>query len=235
MPDERELAAFDPFDCFDQEAGRLLRWFLHRSGDDWRAPTRCDRWDVQDLLAHLAAGEEYNQACIAGRVQEYMIGLGNDGVTSLDTANAKGVADRRSHSPAELLEEWKVANETTRRQLRALGDGDLQTSVGPYPARWQAWHLTSELATHADDAAVPITDDEYDERLAWRTAFARFALAEAHPELDVELEGDRTLVSDPGGDLTLVLDDEVLVDAVNNRLGSTAPLDPTTRRRLSTV
>ena len=30
--------------------------------------------------------------------------------------------------------------------------------VGAYPARWQAFHLAFELATHADDVGVPVTD-----------------------------------------------------------------------------
>jgi uncharacterized protein (TIGR03083 family) len=235
MPDDRELATFDPYDLFDEEAARLAAWYRSRSGDEWGLPTRCEGWDVKDLAAHLASGEEYNQACLDGQVGDFLREMGEAGVTGLDDLNAKGVNDRRDRLGPEVFEEWRAANDDTRARLRALGDGDVTTSVGPYPARWQAWHLASELATHADDAGVPVTEAEADHRLAWRAAFARFAITESHPELAVARAGDGTAVTDPGGDLRITLDDTTLVEAVNNRPDGSPQLDDATRRRLSTV
>ena len=47
-----------------------------------------------------------------------------------------------------------------RDGFRARDGGDVDSSVGAYPARWQAFHLAFELATHADDVGVPVADAE---------------------------------------------------------------------------
>lgn len=104
--------------------------------------------------------------------------------------------------------------------------------VGPYPARLQALHIASELATHADDAGVPVEPAEAADRLAWRAAVSRFALAEADRPVSVEAhDGDNRVRA---GDEEVVLSDADLVEAVAARPTSVELTDDV-RRALSTM
>ena len=60
-------------------------------------------------------------------------------------------------------------------------DAPLTTAAGPYPAGLQAFHYSSEYATHADDVAAPVAAGEELGRTAWRVSFGRFALTEQAP------------------------------------------------------
>ena len=64
MPDDSVLGDHDPYDLMDGEAARLETWFSGLDGPAWAAPSACEGWSVQDVLAHLAFGEEYNAACL---------------------------------------------------------------------------------------------------------------------------------------------------------------------------
>ncbi len=114
-------------------------------------------------------------------------------------------------------------------------DGEqMPTAVGPYPVRWQAWHLASELATHADDIGVPTTHKrEEATRRDWRVRFARFALAEMKPDVEVQQLGDGTWVRANGVEATL--NDDDLIDAVNARLPADSSINPTLREALGAL
>ena len=100
--------------------------------------------------------------------------------------------------------------------------------------RWQAWHLASELATHADDIGVPTTHKREEEtRRDWRVRFARFALAEMKPDVEVQQLGDGTWVRANGVEATL--NDDDLIDAVNARLSEDSRVNPTLREALSAL
>src|SRR5690606_9676255 len=142
------------------------------------------------------------------------------GYTSLDDFNQGGIDARRDAPIADLVDEWATADAATRRRLRERDGGDIDSTVGPYPLRWQAFHVATELATHADDIALPVTPDEAADRLAWRTAFSRFALTEKDPSATVEaVDGGTRVVL---GDLDAVVDDETLVAGLVGRLDADA-------------
>ena len=231
MPDDSELSLRDPSDLLDEEAARLDTFFFSVSGEGWLAPTRCAGWSVRDLLGHLLGAEEYFHACLDGSVPALIEGYGRRGSTSLDEMNALGVADYAALSPSEALERWRRSSGETRSGFRARGDGVVDTSIGEYPARWQAFHAASEWATHADDLGAPVADSEREARIAWRAAISRFALAEAKPELEVRRVGERTIVV--GKDAEVSLDDEQLIDTVAARAGD--ELAPSARRLLSVM
>jgi uncharacterized protein (TIGR03083 family) len=216
MPDEAELTEINPHDLMDEEAARLDSFFSNLDEDGWRARSACQGWTVHDVLSHLAGSEEYNLACLDDTIGPLMEQYGARGVTDMDSFNAIGVSDRADRTHAEVLEEWRAANARTRQGLRAAGDGTISTMVGPYPARWQAWHLASELATHADDIGAPVDEAEAAARLAWRARFSRFALAESKPDIDAAVVPEGTIVTVGGRELTL--DDATLVAAVSARL-----------------
>lgn len=223
-PDERHLEGFDPYDALDAEAARveaLLRAMAEDERDDvWDRPSRCEGWSVRDVVAHLAATEEYHHACLDGRVQEYIADGLAAGYTGLDDFNQGGIDGRRDTPVAAVVDEWAAADAETRRRLRERDGGDIDSTVGPYPLRWQAFHVAMELATHADDMALPVTPDEAADRLAWRVAFSRFALTEKDPSAVVEdAEGGTHVVL---GDVDSVVDDETLVAGSVGRLGDDA-------------
>ncbi len=145
--------------------------------------------------------------------------------------NALGVAGYAALSPAQVLARWRAASAGNRRRFRERADGVVDTSIGEYPCRWQAFHVAAELATHADDLGVPDTPGEHGKRAAWRGRYSRFALAEAKPQLEIRHSGARTAVTD--GSATVELDDDELIDAVMGRLDETSGFSATLRALLS--
>ena len=233
MTDESELAGLDPFALLDREAERLDDFFSSLDDPGWTQASRCAGWTVRDLLGHLAAAEDYHRACLDGTVAAFLAAMAERGCTDLDSMNALGVASYAALSPAEVLGRWRAASADNRRRFRDRGDGLVDTSVGDYPCRLQAFHVATELATHADDAGVPVPDGEYADRTAWRVRFSRFALAEAKPNLQVRATGARTVVTD--GSISVDLGDDELIAGVADRLGETSRLDSALRQLLSTM
>ncbi|MGH9212808.1 MAG: maleylpyruvate isomerase family mycothiol-dependent enzyme [Acidimicrobiales bacterium] len=225
MTDDSALDGFDPFDALDREAVRLDAFFSTLPATEWVRHSRCPGWSTRDLLAHLAASEAYHHACLDGRVRELLTNLAARGATDLDSANRIGIEQLADYTPKELLSMWRAANLETRQGFRQRGDGMIDTSVGEYPCRWQAFHVASELATHADDVFVPVADDEDQLRWAWRVAFSRFALVEAKPDVVVEpVGGGRWRVRSEN--LKVTVGEHDLMEGVTGRLDESSGLSP---------
>ena len=231
MTDDHELAGLDPFALLDNEAGRLDAFLSGLGESGWTRASRCAGSTVRDVLGHLAAGEDYHRACLDGAASAFLAGFAGRGGTDLDSVNALGVGDYAALSPAQVLARWRAASASNRRRFRERGDGVVDTSIGDYPCRWQAFHVAAELATHADDIAVPVTHDEQAERTAWRARYSRFALAEAKPQLEIWHAGVRTAVTD--GSTRGEIDDDELIEAVMGRLDDTSRFTATVRALLS--
>jgi len=231
MTDDRELAGLDPFALLDNEAGRLDVFLSGLGESGWKRASRCAGWTVRDMLGHLAAGEDYHRACLDGTVAAFLAGFAKRGGTDLDSVNALGVADYAALSPADVLARWRAASADNRRRFRERADGVVDTSIGDYPCRWQAFHVAAELATHADDIGVPVAPGEHRQRTAWRARYSRFALAEAKPQLEVWHVGARTAVT--SGSTTVELNDDELIEAVMGRLDQTSGFSATLRALLS--
>lgn len=229
-----ELQGLDPFALLDAESLRLERFFAGLDAGAWERPTRCEGWRVRDLLAHLAGGEEYNHACLAGDPQAFVAPLLEQGLQGLDEMNDWMVRQREDLPVAQVLDEWRAASAETRAGLRALGvDGTLETMVGPYPAGLQAFHLAMEAATHADDAGVPVAGDEEPDRTAWRARVVRWGLRHEHePPVEVAA-GDGVNRLELDGQ-TLSLSDAELVEAAVARLPGDHELPAAAREQLRT-
>lgn len=227
-----ELDGLDPFDLWDREAARLDAYLSSLPDTAWSAPSRCEGWSVRDVVAHLLTAEQYFRACLDGTVAAFVQGLLEKGATDLATMNQIALDELAGRDVHELVAEWRSASEVSRAGFRARGDGTVDTSVGEYPCRWQAFHIASELATHADDVGVPDADD-HDERTAWRARFSRFALTEAKPELDVAVTDAGTRVRGAGVEVTVT--DDQLVEGVMGRLDATSGLTDAERAALSTT
>ena len=231
MVDDQDLAGLDPYELMATEAARLDGFFSSASDADWGKPTRCEGWSVRDLLAHLAASEDYNRACLEGTVQQFLADIGAKGAVDLASANDIGIHQFDGKTPEQILETWRTHSGQNREGFRARDGGDVDSSVGPYPARWQAFHLAFELATHADDVGVPVSDGEAQGRLDWQARFGRFAIKELKPDLAIDASNGRTHVEGEGIDLDLA--DEQFVDAVAARLPAESGIDAETALLLS--
>lgn len=227
-----DLADLDPFDLFDAEAGRLDRFFDALDGTGARQPSRCAGWSVRDVLAHLAGEEAYNHACLDGTVEELFARLERAGVAGgLAGFNEWCVEQRRDRPVAEVLAEWRTANQQTRRRMRERGrDAVLTTAAGPYPVGRQTFHYASELATHADDVGVPAPAEARD-RTGWRAAVGRFVLAEQDRPVRVAPAGEDFEVSVDGVSATLTGPE--FVAATVARLPDDHPLDHRLRAALA--
>jgi uncharacterized protein (TIGR03083 family) len=215
----------------DAEAGRLDRYFSGLDDADWSRPSRCAGWSVRDVLAHLLASEDYNHASLDGSVAAVLGSMGEKGATDLASANELGIRELDDRSITQLLADWRVANAETRAKFRERDGDEVDTSIGAYSARWQAFHLAFELAVHADDVYVPVTAAEADGRTAWEAAFGRFALKELDKGLQLDAAGGSTHVQGDGIDTDLP--DGLFVAAVAARLEPDAPLDEHQRALLS--
>jgi uncharacterized protein (TIGR03083 family) len=229
--DDQDLSGLDPYDLMDEESARLERFFSTLDEPGWRQPTRCAGWSVRDVLAHLASTEEYNRACLDGTVKSFMEAMGARGVTDLASANELGIRDLDPVATPELLASWRTRAKTNRDEFRTRDGGEIDSSVGAYPARWQAFHLAFELATHADDVGVPVTAGEEPARTEWQAKFARFALKEAKPATQTEAGSGTTRVRGDGIDVDVP--DAEFVQAAAARLPASSALPEATRAYLS--
>lgn len=224
---ERALAGLDPYASMAAEAERIGAWCSALDDRGWGAPSRCAGWSVRDVVAHLASGETYNRACLDGTVGELLADLAARGATDLASANELGLADFEGWAPADILDTWRARAAENLARLRGRDGADLDTSVGPYPARRQAFHLAFELAVHADDVGVPVRDDERAARLGRLVPTARFLLAEAKPDLTIE--GDEATTRVRGAGVDVALGNETFVAAVAARLPDDHDLDARVR------
>lgn len=229
MAGESRVADLDPFDLLDTESERVARFF--ESSPDWSAPTRCEGWDVKDLLAHVGGVERYHLACLDDAVPALFEELSKQGANDLDSFNAIPVREGRSKSTDELFEIWRARNLEVRRRMREKGrEATMGSSVGPYPVGLMAFHVASEYATHGDDMSVVIADPDRSARTVWRTKVSEFALEEAGKDVSFEARDGSHVVRSASREA--VLPDADFVEAVTARLPKDYPIDQELREAL---
>jgi len=230
--DAAALAGLNSFGLFDVEADRLDHFFAGLDAAGWAQPSRCAGWSVQDVLAHLAGAELYNHACLNGDLDGFRAMLRAAGIAGgYNEVNEWCVRQRRGLPAAEVLAEWREANAETRGRMTALGrDAPLLTAAGPYPAGLQAFHCSSDYATHADDVRAPVAAAEEPGRTAWRVSVARFALDEQNSPVKIFItERSISVLLDSA---TAELPAADFVAATVGRLPPGYPLDPAVRDAL---
>jgi uncharacterized protein (TIGR03083 family) len=126
--------------------------------DDWRAPTRCESWTVQDVVAHVVGVNAFwhasVQAGLAGTPTRVLAGF--DPATTPDLM----VAPMRELAPAEVLAQFVSSNEAFLGVLAELDDGDWRTLAesppGHVPIRLLAAHALWDSWIHERDVALPL-------------------------------------------------------------------------------
>jgi uncharacterized protein (TIGR03084 family) len=160
----------------------------------WRAQTRCEGWDVADVVLHLAQTDQMAVGSATGRFESVvaeMVG-GSPRQASVDDGAAMLVALERGLPDGQLLARWSAG---ASRLIDVLDAMDLSTRVtwvaGDLSARSLATTRLAESWIHTGDVAdaLGVTLEPTDRlrqiaRLAWRTlpyAFASEGLTMAGP------------------------------------------------------
>jgi uncharacterized protein (TIGR03084 family) len=151
----------------------------------WSAPTRCEGWDVADVVLHLAQTDEMAIGSAMGRfaaiTADLAGGLGE--VASVDDGAARMVERERGLARSDLVDRWSTG---ATRLIEALNAMDLSTRVtwvaGELSARTLATTRLAETWIHTGDVAdalgveLAFTDRLRPvARLAWRTLPYAFA------------------------------------------------------------
>jgi uncharacterized protein (TIGR03083 family) len=104
---------------------------------EWKRPTECPGWTVQDNLVHLTALERFilGDPLPTGAVPDDLPHVKNDA----GRANERWIESRRSWTGADALEEFRSATAARIAQLRALDvagfDAESWTPMGPGTVR----------------------------------------------------------------------------------------------------
>src|SRR5689334_1681854 len=82
--------------------------------EDWARPTRCEGWDLADVVLHLAQTDELALASVEGRYADGLDVLagGADRAGTVDDGAAAIVALERGMPRAMILERWRTGAET---------------------------------------------------------------------------------------------------------------------------
>jgi uncharacterized protein (TIGR03084 family) len=150
------------------------------SDEQLRSPTRCEGWDVIDVLIHLAQSDEMAVGSAQGRFDVVLAELTDGlqgGSSSIDEGISRMVAHGRGATNGDLVDRWWS---TANRLVEVLDQSDLSKRVmwvtGELSARTLATTRLAETWIHAGDiaGALGITQEPTDRlrqiaRLAWRT------------------------------------------------------------------
>ena len=228
---------------------RLAKTLAELGDSEWSAPSRCEGWTVQDVVAHMITVNGFWQmSTTAG-----LAGTPTRVLENFDPAATPPliIAPMRALSPAEVLEQFVASNDGYIDVISEL-DTDGWSTVGESPAghvpiRLLAQHALWDCWVHERDIALPlgftppIEDDEVLSCLRYAAALSpafaisngeaiggAFAVATTDPESRFVVEvGDSVAVRDgpqPAGAPCLRGDAVALVEALSIR----APLPDST-------
>lgn len=201
---------------FVRQRRRLEAILASLSDDDWRAPTRCENWSVQDVGTHLAGVNGFFHSAIAA-------GLAGTPTRVLEGFDPKAtpaaMVDAVSAiAPADTLAELVQSDDALCELVAGLDDQQWSTiGEGPpglVPIRLLVHHALWDSWTHERDVGLPLglaVAEEPEEVLACLRYVAGFgpavalALGKAKPAVMV-LE-----TTDPDGCVAVEVTDRVVV------------------------
>jgi uncharacterized protein (TIGR03083 family) len=131
---------------------------VNLSVDDWRSASRCDRWTVQDVVAHIAGVNGFWRASLlaglAGEPTRILAGF--DPVKT----PAFMVAKMRELSPDEVLDQFLASNHAFLDVMGELDDNGCamlaEAPPGHLPIRLVALHALWDSWIHERDIALPL-------------------------------------------------------------------------------
>ena len=199
-------------DALEAQQAELTTLLDGLDSEGWHRPTRCEGWDVADVVLHLVQTNVMAQGSNDGRFDEVLAGLldGAAPAGDVDEGAAVMVDLERGLPDAELLRRWRDEAAHLTASLRA-GDPDEKVTwvAGQLRRRTLATTRLAETWIHTGDVAgaigvaLPDTDRlEHIARLAWRTLPYAFEKADRPLSGPVAFE----LVGPSGGAWSFVPD-----------------------------
>ena len=148
----------DPATPNVRQRQRFIDLLASLDDDGWAAPTRCEGWSVQDVVAHLTT---------ANQLWTFSIGQGLEGEPSRFLVDFDPVATpaalveaARSQSPARTFDEFVATGDALTEVLSQVnGDAwDLSAEAPPghLPIRAVVLHALWDAWTHERDVALPL-------------------------------------------------------------------------------
>ena len=217
----------------------------------WHLASRCEGWDVADVVLHMAQTEEMALASLDGRLgaTDDAVGLVRAAAVlgpsaTVDDTAAWAVEHERGAPGAEVAQRWRAASDGVRARLadddshrRVLWvSGELSTVTLAATRLAECWIHTGDVAEALGVELAPGDRLRHVARLAWRTL--PYAFTQAGRELggpvafrlhgpggepwDFEPDGEAvTVVEGAGAELCLVAARRV--DPADTRLHATGP------------
>jgi uncharacterized protein (TIGR03083 family) len=137
---------------------RFLAMLAELTDDQWRAPTRCDGWNAQDVAAHLVGVDGFWRMSIAAG----LAGAPTQVLTNFDPASTPAllIEPMRTLPPSEVLGQLVAAVDAFLDLLASLDDAGwatpAETPPGYLPARLLAHHALWDCWVHERDIALPL-------------------------------------------------------------------------------
>jgi uncharacterized protein (TIGR03083 family) len=137
---------------------RFAAMLAELGDDDWRAPSRCENWTVQDVVTHLVGVNAYWQLSIEA-------GLAGNPTRMLDGFDPAAtpevlIAGLRTLSPTEVLDQLVASHDGLLGVIGALDDAGwstpAETPAGHVPIRLLVQHALWDCWVHERDIALPL-------------------------------------------------------------------------------
>jgi uncharacterized protein (TIGR03084 family) len=219
----------DVIEALEQQHAALEVMLGSLDDTGWAGATRCEGWDVADVVLHLAQTDELARASAEGRFADRLAVLahGVEGQGNVDDGAAAMVELERGVSNAALFDRWRDGATLLRNTLAAADphlrvqwvSGRLSVRTLTTTRLAEAWIHTGDIAAALGIVDEPTDRVEHIARLAWRTlpyAFARDG-EELHGPVAFDLRAPsgtrwqftpddepRTIVTGLGAELCLV-------------------------------
>lgn len=137
---------------------RLEAMLAGLAADEWAAPSRCDGWCVQDVVAHLVGVNSFWHGSVAAG----LAGAPTRFLASFDPAATPPalVARMSALAPAQVLEQFVSSNDSLLGAFSNL-DADgwstmAESPAGHVPIRLLAQHALWDAWVHERDIALPL-------------------------------------------------------------------------------
>jgi uncharacterized protein (TIGR03083 family) len=96
------------------------------SEEEWKRPTGCPGWSVQDNVSHII---DYESRALGRPGPEHQVGDADHVKNPLGASNEVGIDYRRGRSGAEVLAEFSAVTADRLAQLRALSEQDMSREI----------------------------------------------------------------------------------------------------------
>ncbi len=151
QPDDQEVVV-------SRQRRRLESMLATLDDDQWRAPSRCEGWTVQDVVAHLVGVNGFWEASVTAG----LAGRPTRVLAAFDPAAhpPKMVEPMRVLTPRDVLDQFAASNDGFLGALAPLDDRGwsavAESPVGHVSVRLLAQHALWDAWVHERDIAVPL-------------------------------------------------------------------------------